>query len=170
MLGKINKYHGGSFLDLECIHEHLQEIFLAHQEALILQDVTIAEELLDDYKSQIHAHIRYEEQKLLPIYESRRDQRISIRASGARIYTLEHKKILTMLDDIKARLFELVSHDCCRIAPQKIIAIFDQESVFKHLVEHHDMREHEILYPSLDQLTSPKERLKLMKQCLPRPS
>jgi hemerythrin superfamily protein len=38
--------------------------------------------------------------------------------------------------------------------------------MFKHLVEHHDLREQNILYPTLDRLTTEAERRDLLGRCL----
>lgn len=38
-------------------------------------------------------------------------------------------------------------------------------AIFKHLAEHHDFREKNILYPWLDRITTEEERSSLLKQC-----
>jgi hypothetical protein len=37
--------------------------------------------------------------------------------------------------------------------------------MYKHLVEHHDRRERNILYPQLDRVTSEQERARPLKAC-----
>jgi hypothetical protein len=39
------------------------------------------------------------------------------------------------------------------------------ESMFKHLVEHHDLREQNIQYPALDRVTTIAERQDLLARC-----
>ena len=46
-----------------------------------------------------------------------------------------------------------------------IIALMDRQFMYKHLVEHHDLREKNILYPWLDRITSDEERVRLIKKC-----
>ena len=45
-----------------------------------------------------------------------------------------------------------------------MIELLDRERTFKHLVEHHDAREHDHLYPQLDRLTSAAERDELAER------
>jgi hypothetical protein len=41
----------------------------------------------------------------------------------------------------------------------------DRQAMYKHLVEHHDRREQNVLYPQLDRITSPEERAVLLEAC-----
>ena len=43
--------------------------------------------------------------------------------------------------------------------------MFDEQALFKHLMQHHDRREENILYPTLDKVTSEEERLELLSKC-----
>jgi hemerythrin-like domain-containing protein len=48
---------------------------------------------------------------------------------------------------------------------REIIELFDEQALFKHLMQHHDMREENILYPTLDKVTSEEERWELLSKC-----
>lgn len=51
------------------------------------------------------------------------------------------------------------------VARREIIRLFDQAYWFKRLLEHHDNREENILYPVLDQVTGEAERKELLEKC-----
>jgi hypothetical protein len=48
---------------------------------------------------------------------------------------------------------------------REILHLLDQETMFKHLAEHHDLRERNILYPTLDRVADAEER----REFLPPP-
>lgn len=55
-----------SFSDLLDLHQRLDELFLDHQRALMRLDPDRAESLLDHYEADLLAHIRDEEDSMLP--------------------------------------------------------------------------------------------------------
>lgn len=152
-----------SFLSLLETHEWLDEHFLLHQEALLAQDLPLALELLEEVDEGQREHIRIEEEILLPVYA----RAGSIPGGNPQFYINEHKKMLAILDGFKETLPRLI-----RKSPgerrRETIELFDQGYWFKRLLEHHDQREENILYPVLDQVTSEEERRELLKQCFPK--
>lgn len=146
-----------SFLSLLAIHEDLGEFFLRHQEALLAGNLSTAAALLESYEQRLRQHIRDEEDLLLPVYE--RAGRIP--GGAVEFFTGEHRKMLEMLTRLR--------HDLSRIeaqpAPRDIIRLFDDAAKYKSLVEHHDQREQNILYPALDRVTGETERTALLQQC-----
>lgn len=153
----------GSFLGLDRVHGELDEIFLRHQEAMIAVRLSEANELLDRFEERLRVHMRHEEDLLLPIYEARRDRENPMKGVGADVYILEHKKMLELLAKIRDCLRDLVAPG--NPAPRDVIDLLDRECTFKHLVEHHNMREHNVLYAELDRITSMEERRTLMERC-----
>lgn len=164
IVNKIDKLSGRTFLDLDHVHDQLGDIFLGHQEALILDDLSWAVELLDDFELRLRIHMQHEEELLLPIYESRRVHKTPMKGVGAEIYILEHKKMLELLANIETHLRDLASRCRCQTTPRDIIALLDKECTFKHLVEHHNVREHDILYAELDRITSQEERSRITER------
>lgn len=153
------------FLGLDHVHEALNDLFCGHQEALILRDFPIAVDLLETFDLLLRIHMRHEEELLLPIYDARCDRKMPAGGCGTKDFVLEHKRMLELLKDIQVRMRDLATRCRCRTAPRDIIALLDQECTFKHLVQHHNMREHSDLYPGVDDLASEGERVKLMKLC-----
>ena len=44
-----------------------------------------------------------------------------------------------------------------------LIALLYAEAQFKHLLQHHDLREENLLYPTLDRVASEEERQELLR-------
>ena len=151
-----------SFLSLLDTHEWLDEHFLLHQEALLAGDLTLALELLKKVDEGQREHIRVEEELLLPVYE--RAGRIA--GGDPQFYINEHRKMLAILDGFKETLPRLVEKSPGE-RRREIIELFDQGYWFKRLLEHHDNREENILYPTLDRVTAEEERRELLTECFP---
>lgn len=154
---------GASFLALDRVHAELDELFLQHQEALFAGELAGAGELLDRFVARLRVHMRHEEDWLLPLYEERRERVAAERAAAADVYRLEHARMLALLAELRAALRGLEASGAP--AARDVIALLDRESTFKHLVEHHDTREHNALYPALDRLASAEERRELTARC-----
>ena len=147
-----------SFLPILKVHDHLNELFLLHQEALLALDIALAQVRLKVFEEKLLAHMRMEEDILLPVYQ--RAGRIP--GGPVEFFTGEHKRMLEAIDRIKTALNRLD-----RSQPdikREIIRLFDAEAMFKSLVEHHDSREENILYPTLDKVTSEEERRDLLSK------
>jgi hypothetical protein len=82
-----------SFLSLLKIHEHLNEMLLLHQEALLALDVELALARLKQFERQLRAHMRVEEDLLLPVYV----RAGRIQGGPVEFYTGEHKRMLEFL-------------------------------------------------------------------------
>jgi hemerythrin-like domain-containing protein len=144
----------GSLLE---VHRALDALFAVHQEALLDRDIMAASEKLDAFDAGIREHIALEEDRLLPIY-----RRAGPLPGGAiEIYQAEHRKILEYLSRFRAVLGEIAGS-----APdaQTVIRLLDEEARFKHLMEHHDLREQNILYAVLDRIATPAEKLAILSR------
>src|SRR5438552_323465 len=124
-----------SFLSLLDVHEHLNDLFLTHQEALLMLDVPLALERLVQFEKELREHMRFEDEVLLPIY--RRAGRII--GGPVEFFTGEHKKMLEFIVQFKETLHQLEKKPAD--LRREIIELLDAESRFKQIVEHHDLRE-----------------------------
>lgn len=147
-----------SFGELLGLHKELEESFHRHQQALIRLDFAEAAKLLKDYETLLITHMTDEEETLIPIYAERATPE---RGGAVELFLGEHRKMLELLADFKRQLAALPS---ATDVEGDVIALFDDEAVFKHLVEHHDAREGKFLYPALDRVTSEAEKAFLLKQ------
>lgn len=148
-----------SFLDLLEIHEHLNETLLLHQEALLALDLELAFARLKQFESELRAHMRIEEDLLLPVYA----RAGRIQGGPVEFYTGEHKRMLEFLQRFTEKLEQLMRNP--KNVKRGIIELFDEQAQFKQLMQHHDMREQSILYPTLDRVTSEEERRALLVKC-----
>ena len=149
-----------SFAKLLKIHECLNELFLLHQESLLRLDLESAAERLRVYERELRAHMRVEEDLLMPVYE----RAGKIAGGPPEFFIGEHRRMLEFLARFAATLDELKgeSGDPAR----RVIRLFDEEATFKSLCEHHDMRERNIFFPALDRVTDEDERRVLIGRCL----
>lgn len=144
-----------SFLVLLDEHAQLDELFLQHQKALLDGDLACAARLLDEYESELRAHVALDDEALLPIYE-----RAAPPPGGAPgLFRAEHRKILELLAQLRQATDLLAAEGADWRA---IIALLDEEARFKGVMLHHDLRERNILYPTLDCLATPDERQRFL--------
>ena len=150
-----------SFLQLIKVHQWLDELFLAHRTALLSLDLSQAKLLFDRYESNLLAHMKDEEESLIPIYGAR----ISDVPGGAvELFIAEHKKIRGFLAEFRQALSELRSQKGLTLK-HKAIELLDREGMYKGLLQHHHARERNALYPWLDLITSVEERANLLAGC-----
>jgi hemerythrin-like domain-containing protein len=149
-----------SFLTLLELHRQLDEMFFRHQEALLRCEIAHAMDELKSHQASLLTHIQYEEDLLLPIYGARTD---AIPGGSLELFTGEHRKMKMFLAEFIETLSQMRAADPTGLT-RSIIALFDREFMYKHLSEHHDLRERNVLYPWLDRITSDDEcRALLMK-------
>ena len=108
-------------------------------------DLTAAREHLSDYTLALTAHIREEEEVLLPAYE---ELNVEVRGGGAHLYRAEHQKIHWWLGELDRLMTKLEGRPT--VGPREVLAVLDRECTFSHLMGHHDLRERSFLYPILD--------------------
>jgi hemerythrin-like domain-containing protein len=147
-----------SFLLLLETHGGLDALFLRHQEALLTRDLFLARRLLEGYETELRAHMQFEEERLLPLYR----RAGPIPGGGAALFIAEHRKMLQFLERFHQMLHEM--HDSSPRLGREILALLDAQCQFKHLVEHHDLREQNILYPALDRVAAERERRDLLQE------
>ena len=150
-----------SFIKLSKVHEWLDQLFLAHQTALLSLDLSEAERCLDFYEANLLVHIKDEEELLIPTYGARASD---IPGGAVVFFTGEHKKILRFVAEFHEMLKRLRNQKKLQLK-HAIIQLLDREGMYKGLLQHHHAREHNVLYPWLDWLTSEAEREKLLEQC-----
>lgn len=144
-----------SFNDLLDLHRELDNRFLEHQRALMRLNIDRAASILSDYEREMLAHIRDEEEFMIPLYRERVDAPVG---GAAEIFLGEHEKIRQFLVLFRAEISKLASMDDLERAA---LFLIDSQHLFKRLLVHHDTRERKMLYALLDQATTEEERCAL---------
>ena len=109
----------------------------------------------DRFATEIRRHIVEEEEELLPIFEERGGK---IHGGDPDLFRAEHRKIEGFLDEIHPVLAEIRSGQ-----HRAIIELLEREYMLKQLLLHHDLRERNILYPTLDRITDDGEKKRIVR-------
>lgn len=138
------------------LHNRLDEMFFEHQRALLHFDFEKAIAALRRYESALLVHMHDEEDVLLPVYKGYKD---IPRGGDAKLFFDEHEKMrayVTMFLDETAKLA------ASKPPEEALLRLLDREAFYKRLTAHHDKREHDILYPILDERTTEAEKVDLL--------
>lgn len=146
-----------SLLDLNKLHQELDQLFFEHQVALLKGDFPHSRAVLKSFEKALLMHIREEDEILMPLYRQRSEQ---IRGGDADIFSGEHVKITEWINRINLRVSRLNRSDANW---KEIISLIDDEAQFKKYMEHHSVREDRIFYPEVDRVVEEKEKESLMR-------
>ena len=150
-----------SFIQFTKVHQWLDELFLAHQTALLSLNLAEARQWLNLYETNLLLHIKDEDERLIPLYGARASE---IPGGAVEFFSGEHKKIRRFLAEFDEMLQQLRNRKKLQLK-HGVIQLLDREGMYKGLLAHHHAREHNVLYPWLDWLTSEAERQQLLEQC-----
>ena len=149
-----------SLLELLEVHAGLREQFAVHRDFVVGLDFGRALAELDKFERELRAHMDAEEAFILPLYRERAGK---VLGGDPDFFTLEHKNILRNLETAKESLRKLsVDPGAGR---RQVHEFLDQEGMLLHLLEHHDLREKNTLYPRLDEVLSEAEREDVLRRC-----
>jgi len=145
-----------SVTDLERCHLAMDECFLLHQEALVAGRPRLALRLLVPFWRMLRLHIRQEEEVLLPaVGAAASDLRWPVR-----LYAGEHRKLETLLGGIARELWPRRRG----MSRREVIELIEREKTFKHVTEHHNLREEQDLFPLADASLAQAERRELTER------
>ena len=109
-----------------------------------LVNVERAEGIFILFKSELERHIIWEEDILFPVFE----RKTGIKDGGpTSVMRIEHIEIKKYLQEIKRKLHVKKIQDPCK----------EEVAIFK-VLESHNQKEENILYPGIDNLTSEQEK------------
>ena len=134
-------------------HVELNDLFARHQEALLLWEVDEAARWLERHIAMAKRHAALEEEILVPLLTARCT---AVEGASPEILIGEHRKMERFLREFERLLGEMkgVGTNLAR----RIIALLDREATYKNLVDHHFLREQNLLYPAIDKVTTEPER------------
>lgn len=131
-------------------HVHFEQLLEKHRIALMQLDLPVAQRTLEEFARALREHIALEEQWILPRYAA-----LEAPPGGAlALFTGEHQKLLDFVRRFERALRTLAAEGP---AHRKVLPLLDQQATFKNLLEHHDARERNLLYPTLERSLSREE-------------
>lgn len=151
-----------TFREIELEHEELNELFLAHQDALLALDLQLADARLDNYVRSLLRHMAFEEEYLIPVYV----RAGTVPGGPVEFFTGEHARMREFLGRFRDAIADLRSNfggDASALR-RRVIALFDAEAAYKSLVEHHHMREGNLFFPALEGAVTQQEKKRLLKR------
>ena len=130
-------------------HEALTAIFQQHQEALVGQLFIQALADLEEFARRLSRHIRVEESSLLPAYAELKGLP---RIGTPEFFVSEHRKIEKAFEDILGSMRSISPGPG---SARAVVSLMDRETRFKALLEHHERREVQLLFPRLTAAVPP---------------
>ena len=146
-----------SLLDLLEVHSSLREKFALHRDLVVGLAFGKALGALEAFERDLRSHMELEERHVMPLYEERVGH---VLGGDPQFFYLEHKNILRNPERAKESLRKLAAD--ARAGCRQAHEFIQEENILYHVMEHHDLREKNILYPCLDQKLSPEERSSLL--------
>lgn len=144
--------------DLMRVHVMLDDMFFDHQKALLHFDFEKALSLLEIYEATLLHHMQDEEMVLLPVYSERATQS---GAGSPKLFFDDHSKMRSFVKLFKETTATL---DRETNVDKVLLQLLDREAFYLRLCSHHDKREADFLYPTLEQILSDDEELELMSR------
>jgi hypothetical protein len=147
------KFKNISHLNIQ--HHHIFNLFLEYQKLLMHGVSQSADDKFEELKKYIKYHMDAENDFLLPLYQ----KYISpIPAGGAvEFFIHEHHKINRYLDEFTTMQIDVSEESL------DMVHLFDQHYKFKHLLDHHHLREHTFLFRLLDRVLPAEEKKEVLK-------
>lgn len=145
-----------SFSSLVGEHAELDRLFNSHQRALLEGNVGTALAVLKTFKDELLEHIAFEEKRLLPLFAEEGGE---TEGATLAIFQAEHRKLGKDAAALAGKTEALYTSSDLMGA---ILALLDEETMFKGLLHHHALREKNLLFPRLDERTSEEQRERLL--------
>jgi hemerythrin-like domain-containing protein len=123
-------------------HDRLDELFKTFQR-LKHSDFAKANEAFTAFTVGLQRHIVWEEELLFPLWEEKTGM---AEGGPTAVMRAEHRQIRALLDAIHDKLAAQPTHSD------------QEEQALLALLGSHNMKEERVLYPSIDQVTTPEER------------
>ena len=143
------------FVDL---HVGMLERFRRHRDLVIERDFAASARELAGFRRELRAHMRMEERHVLPLYAARVEPGPG---GGADVFIAEHRNLIRNLDGI-AKGFAALRRKR-RPSARDLQLFLESEHLFIQILDHHDRRERNLLYPRLEAALAGPERRSLLE-------
>ena len=161
----MNPAPADSFVSLTEVHAELFAGFAAHQVALLRRDFDGARAKLATFRARLERHIDAEEELFQSVYAHTGDVTRNDGVMGRApidLFTSEHRHFRAQM-----ATFELLAARLDAKDPQvdaRLLDLLEEEATFKAFFRHHDERERNLLYPSLDDHVPAERRPELLRR------
>ena len=145
-----------SFSSLLDEHAELEHLFNSHQRALLAKNVDTALAALTTFGDELDQHIDYEEHTLFPVFAEEGGE---TEGATLKIFQAEHRKLLEGAVRLTRKTEALYASTDMMAS---ILALLDEEAMFKGLFHHHALREKNLLFPRLDERTTEEQRKRML--------
>lgn len=142
------------------VHAGIGEKLAVHRDLVVGLEFGKALAALEEFERALRDHMGAEEEHILPLYEAR--VKPAPLGGDPEFFRLEHRNLLKNLGEITAKLRTLAADP--KAGRRQAHEFLDSEHMFLHLLEHHDARERNVLYPELDRRLSESERRELLEK------
>lgn len=149
-----------SLLEMMDVHADLHEAFAVHRDYVVGLEFRRALEELERFERELKLHMDDEERHVLPLYEARVGH---VTGGDPQFFHLEHRNLLRNIETAKEELRKIIANPAA--GRRQAHEFLDHESLLLHLLQHHDARERNTLYPKLDEALTPQEREALLAAC-----
>lgn len=147
------------------VHASLHERFASHRDHVVGLEFLQALGSLEQFEQELRGHMEVEEKVILPLYEERIGH---VPGGDPQFFHPEHRNLLKNLERAREGLRRLIAEPTS--GRRQAHEFLQEESLLYQLLEHHDLRERNILYPRLSEALSPSEREEVLARCgLPAP-
>ena len=146
-----------TLLKLLDIHADLHEKLAVHRDFVVGLEFPRALEELERFEADLRAHMDAEERHILPLYRKRLPP---VPGGDPELFSLEHQNILRNLASAKEALRKVIATPGA--GRRQAHQFLDAEWMLLHLLEHHDAREKNVLYPRLDAILTEEERTQVL--------
>jgi hemerythrin-like domain-containing protein len=154
-----------SFVSLTEVHAELFAEFSAHQIALLRRDFDGARGKLAHFRARLERHIDAEEELFDAVFAHTGDVARTEGPMGRApvdLFTGEHKHFREQLATFEQLAAPLKADDPDIDA--RVLDLLEEEATFKTFFRHHDERERNLLYPSLDDHVPAEDRPALLRR------
>jgi hemerythrin-like domain-containing protein len=149
-----------SLLELMDVHATLNELFAVHRDHVVGLEFPQALEALERFERELRQHMEIEERVILPLYEKKVGH---VLGGDPQFFYLEHKNLLKNLEAAKDRLRRVIADPGS--GRRQAHEFLQEESLFLGLLQHHDLREKNVLYPRLSEALTPAEQQDVLSRC-----
>lgn len=126
-------------------HAAVDRLLAAHLDAVMACDFAAALRAFDAFADALRAHLASEERLLLPRLDA-----VAAPHWASRVYQLEHDRIRLLLNHQRTRLVHAAAPVADAAAGRaRALALIDAIHPLRHLLEHHQQREEQALFPEL---------------------